>query len=486
MSLKSTIIQRVIIFALFIIGFAVVQSGQGFEKKSRIDRLLKTYQQYGMFNGTALVAEQGQPILKQGYGLAQIEWKIPNAVDTKFKLASISKHFTAIAIMQLVEQGKIRLDSPIAVYLPNYRTDVADKVTVHHLLSHTSGIPNYSLRAFGKTVDPGPYSPMMFIKKFCSRKPLFEPGTKFSYSNTGYVILGGIIEQVSGISYEKYLKENIFSRINMVQSGYDRHSKIIPKRASGYIKKENHLINTPHLDLSLLHSAGAIYSTVEDLYRWDRAMAVNRLLSAESKQILYRSNLRNQAYGCMIQQKTIGNQKKRIIYIDGGIQGFTSLILRFVDDNHLIVLLDNSSSPHLDRIAKKIINILYELPDTVAKKPLMPVLDHLIRMGGNDAVLKRYQVFMKNPNSEYELIENEVNRFGYRYLGKKKYDTAIALFKINVKHFPDSFNAYDSLAEAYMLSGKNALAISHYRKSLELNPKNNNAKEQIRKMAEGN
>src|ERR1041385_1514912 len=241
------------------------------DKAAKIDQLISLYQKYGQFNGSALVADNGKVIYRKGVGLANMEWGIPNTPDTKFRLGSITKQFTSMLILQLVEQGKIKLDAKLSDYLPDYRKDTGEKVTIHNLLTHTSGIPSYTgLPNFFQDVSRNPYKVADFVKKYASGDLEFEPGSKFSYSNSGYFILGAIIERVTGKPYEQVLKENIFDPAGMKNTGYDHHDTIIPKRASGYVKTGNGYINAPYLDMSIPYAAGSLYSTVEDLYLWDQ------------------------------------------------------------------------------------------------------------------------------------------------------------------------------------------------------------------------
>jgi len=202
---------------------------------AKVQEVLALAHKYRQFNGAALVAENGKVIYKGAFGMANMEWDIPNAPDTKFRLGSITKQFTATVVLQLVEQGKIKLDGKLSDYLPEYRKDTGEKVTIHHLLTHTSGIPSYtSLPGFFENVSRNPYKVADFVKKYASGDLEFEPGSKFSYNNSGYFLLGAIIERVTGKTYEQVLKENIFDPLGMKNSGYDHYDTIIPKRAAGY------------------------------------------------------------------------------------------------------------------------------------------------------------------------------------------------------------------------------------------------------------
>ena len=197
---------------------------------------MKTYHAYDQFNGSILVADKGDVIYSKGLGLANMEWDIPNASDTKHRLGSITKQFTAALILQFVEQGKLDLNAPIAKYLKNYPKAQGDKITIHHLLTHSAGIPNYTSLETFQDIYRNPYTPKEFLTVFQDSVLEFNPGEKFAYSNSGYFLLGVILEEVSGKSYETLLHENILSPLNMTATGYDHHDRILKNRATGYFK----------------------------------------------------------------------------------------------------------------------------------------------------------------------------------------------------------------------------------------------------------
>jgi len=217
------------------------------DNASKIDKLMSQYADCCAFTGTVLVSEHDKVIFKKGYGLANREWNIPNTPEVKFRLASLTKQFTSMLIMQQVAKGTIKLDGHLSDYLPYYRQDTGSKVTISQLLSHTSGIPDY-------TDAPKPdlrihYSVDDLVKKFCSGDLQFEPGTKYRYDNNGYFLLGAILEHVTGKTYEVLVKENIFVPLGMEDSGYDHLADILAKRASGYEQDLAGVVNaTPLLD----------------------------------------------------------------------------------------------------------------------------------------------------------------------------------------------------------------------------------------------
>ncbi len=256
----------ILIFTVFGL-FAIPDSGFAQNKANKIDELMTLYHEYGQFNGSVLVADHGKVIFKKGYGLANMEWNIPNESDTKFRIGSITKQFTAMLIMQLVEEGKVKLNDKITDYLPEYRKDTGDKVTIHHLLTHTSGIPNYTgLPGFWQDSTRNHYTLDYMVKNFCSGDLEFEPGTIFKYSNSGYYLLGVIIEKVTGKRFKEVLQERILEPLKMNNTGIDKHDVILEKRSSGYNKDISGFVNSEYIFMQNAYAAGAMYSTVEDLY----------------------------------------------------------------------------------------------------------------------------------------------------------------------------------------------------------------------------
>jgi CubicO group peptidase (beta-lactamase class C family) len=459
------------------------------DKAAKIDELMRTYSEYGNFNGSILIAENGKVILKKGYGMANMEWNIKNEPDTKFRLGSITKQFTSMLIMQLVEAGKIKLEDKIIKLLPDYRKDIGDKVTIHHLLTHTSGIPGYTeLPDFFEKVSREFYKAGDFIKKYCSNDLKFEPGSKWEYSNSGYFILGAIIEKITGETYEDVLKEKIFRPLKMETSGYDHYSTIINKRASGYEKSASGYVNAAYLDMSIPYSAGSLFSTVEDLYLWDQALYGENLLGQKYKDLMFKPQVPafggNYAYGWVITQQNIGNEKKTIISHGGGINGFNTLICRIIDDKNLIVLLNNTGGTFLEIMAHMITNILYDKPYNLPKKPVSAVILKVIEEEGIESAIKKYNDLKSLHKNDYDFGENQLNTAGYRLLSQKKNREAIEIFKLNIENFPNSSNLYDSLGEAYMINGDKELAIKNYEKSVELNPKNTNGIKALKNLNE--
>jgi CubicO group peptidase (beta-lactamase class C family) len=477
--------ERTILFFI-IIYFALsctFQAASAQSNSEKIDNLVKLYSEYRQFNGSILVAEAGKVILKKGYGFANMEWGIPNRPDTKFRLGSVTKQFTSMIIMQLVQQGKIKLDGTITDYLPEYPKRTGNKITIHHLLTHTSGIPGYTEFAnFTAEMERNAYSPDAFVKMFADSALLFEPGTQWSYSNSGYFLLGAIIERVTGKTYEQVLSENILKPVGMENTGYDHSQTIIARRAAGYEKRGRNYINTDYLDMSVPYSAGSLYSTVEDLYLWDQALYTDKLISAENKAKMFTPFLNSYAYGWGITRTPIGNTTESVATIQhgGGINGFNTLVCRVPGEKHLIVLLNNTGGAPLGPMMRSILAILYGKSYSPPKKSVADALFAAMQEKGIAAGIELYRDMREKHADEFSLVESEMNIIGYEFLNQRKYDEAVAVLKFNIEEFPKSSNAYDSLGEAYMMKGDQALAIKNYEKSLELNPRNANASDKLK------
>ncbi len=467
---------------LLIATLACAGASRAEDKAQAIDALLRSYGALGLFNGSALVAEQGRVILKKGYGLADFEWNIPNASDTKFRLGSITKQFTSLLVLQLVEEGKLSLETTLASALPYYRKDTGQKITIHQLLNHTSGIPTYTaLPDFFKEVSRDPYGVREFVLRYCSGDLEFEPGAKFNYNNSGYFILGAIIEEVVGKSYAQALGERVFGPLGMKSSGYDAGRPLLEGRARGYERSLAGVRNADYLDMSLPFAAGALYSTVEDLYLWDQALYGDKLLPARAKQRLFTPGLEQYAYGWGVRKQPIGPAKaeRSTLSHGGGINGFNTLILRVPEERQLVVLLNNTGGTNLGAISEGILDILYGRQPAPPRRPIASQLYETIGQQGVAAAIAEYRQIGKTRAAEFNMTEGQLNRLGHELLQDKRIAEAVEIFKLNVEVFPASANTRDSLAEAFAAAGQKELAIQSYEKALELDPKHRNAAKKL-------
>ncbi len=450
MSRSSLASRRVVLCAAIVLSFChqvVVAQNGGKDHAAKIQEVLTLANKYRVFNGSALVAENGKVIYKGGFGMANMEWSIPNAPDTRFRLGSITKQFTSMLTLQLVEQGKIKLDGKLSDYLPDYRKDIGDKVTIHHLLTHTSGIPSYTSQpGFFETVSRNPFKVADFVTKYTSGNLDFEPGSKFTYNNSGYFLLGAIIEKVTGKSYEQVLKENILDPLGMKNTGYDHHATLIPKRAAGYSKTADGYTNAAYLDMSIPYAAGSLYSTVEDLYLWDQALYTDKLISAQSKELMYKPFLDNYAYGWNVSNTSfkVNEQPVQVIRHGGGINGFSTMIARFPKEQNLIIVLDNTAQ-NTGRLSETITKILYNQPYDLPKMSMIPLLDKTFKEKGLAAAIAQYQELKATQAATYDFSDSELNRMGFMLAETGKVKEAVEWFKLVIAANPKNTTAVDML-----------------------------------------
>jgi D-alanyl-D-alanine carboxypeptidase len=315
--------------------------------------------------GAAVIAvKDGQPVLRAGYGLANLELGVAITPDTVFRLASITKQFTAVATLMLLEQGLLALDDPITRFWPDYPTH-AHTITVEHLLTHTSGIRSYTDMQEWPPLWRKDFAVQELIDFFKYQPMQFAPGTRWAYNNSGYHLLGAIIEHVSGLSYEQFIQQRIFDPLGMRQSYYDNPTRIIPKRASGYQKEADRFQNAEYLSMTQPYAAGALASTVGDLAIWDAALADGRLLqpaTLERAWTPYRladGTLTDYGYGWHLSLW----QGRRTAEHSGGIHGFATYALRMPAEAVFVAALSNNpGAVSLELLALKIAALLIGQP----------------------------------------------------------------------------------------------------------------------------
>ncbi len=304
---------------------------------------------------TILVSSQGKIIYKKAIGRANIELNVPMQIDNVFKIASITKQFTAIAILQLMEQGKLRLDDEITHFLSDYPVE-SSKITIEHLLTHTSGIQDYA--SMKDTVQRGKidFTPIQMIRYFQNEPKRFPPGTRYEYSNSNYFLLGYIIEKITGKTYQQYLEENFFQPLNMSNSYYASDARVIKNRAAGYSIKEKRIENAEFLSMTGPYAAGGIMSTVEDLFKWNQALYSYKLVKKQTlEKALTRYKLVNGSeirYGYGFRFGFI--QESPSIWHGGLINGFMSMAMYLPKEDVFVTVLSNCNNVSPERVTAKL------------------------------------------------------------------------------------------------------------------------------------
>lgn len=356
---------RKIVFSLIVAFLSAQLFAQSIEQK--IDELLTAYSSQNKLNGAVLVAQKGKVIYQKGFGYRNAEEKIPNDANSIFQIGSITKQITAAVIMQLQQEGKLSVQDKLSKYFSGFAN--GDKITIENLLTHTSGIYNYTNDTVIMKGDVTKhYTQEEMMTLFKTYPSDFEPGTKWNYSNSAYSILGYIIAKVEGRSYEKVVRERIFQPLGMANSGFDFTDLSSPNKTKGYFSLNPTPVPAPIVDSTIAYSAGAIYTTVGDLYKWDRSIYTDKILKPASWKTVFTPFKNKYGYGWGI-DSIYGRLSTAH---GGGIHGYSSFIVRFPQDEAVVIAFDNSSSNALSTISKNVAAILfnqrYEIP--AAKKEI--------------------------------------------------------------------------------------------------------------------
>jgi D-alanyl-D-alanine carboxypeptidase len=358
----------------------------GRDVEARIEGAARAIVSSGRSAGVAVgVVRGGQLVFNRNYGLANVELNEPVSASTVFRLASLTKQFTAAAVLLLVEQRRLSLDDKLAKYYPDFPR--AEQVTIMQLLNHTAGIRDYAellSEEIGRTRPTGP----QFVKRIAELGYDFEPGTMWNYSNSGYFLLGQIIESVSGASFAEFTRANLFDRLGMMDTAVDDEAHVVPFRASGYaVAKEapSGYVNAPFISMAVVYAAGATHSTVADLAKWSIALHGGKVMSADSLKTMTTAAVLNngrlsgtaryQKPGAPVRSSDPGFGPReyamglhlgtldghRLIGHEGGIFGFSTIMETYPDDGFSTIVLANTSGV-AGRLEMEVSRILLSTP----------------------------------------------------------------------------------------------------------------------------
>lgn len=435
------------------------------------------------FNGAVLVTKGETVLLRKGYGTAVFEWNIPVTPETRFRIGSVTKQFTAAMILRLMEHGKLELDVPFRKYIPDYPSSHADQVTIHQLLTHTSGIPSYTeFPGFMRAEARREYPPDSMFARIAPLPLVFEPGSAWSYNNSGYFILGAVIERITGMSYDRALRAMLLDPLGLRASGYEHNGDVIPDFANGYIRLPVGVRRAAWLDTSVPYAAGMMYSTVDDLVHWTRALHAGQVFaSTETLTKMITPYMENYGYGLSIHEQEAGEKRVRVIEHGGGIFGFRSALWYLPEEEYTIAVLDNTEG-HAGGVATTIFRVLHGLEPEFPKPSIANAVHRIIEEEGLDVVARRYAAMRTEEAETWNFEEQELNSLGYIYLRDGRTDAALRVFKLNVDAYPASWNVYDSYGEALAAAGRKDEAITQYRKALEINPASTSAKQALARL----
>jgi CubicO group peptidase (beta-lactamase class C family) len=337
---------KCIFVLLFILGSATLSHSQDLNQWT--DSYIRGLAPAKHFSGIIVAEKDSKVVIEKSYGSAVEEWRIPNSSDTKFEIASVSKQFTAAAILQLADSEKLNVEDPVSKYYPEAPSSWKG-MTIHHLLTHTSGLPEDEWVNFykGKCTT---YSTEEQVKTFRDRPLGFPPGGAWKYRNTEYYLLAYIIEKLSGESYAAYLAHHIFEPLKMTHSGFAPMAAVVPQMSEGYSREGGALVRREYFDRSMETGAGGIYSTSEDMLRWNKALDSPGVLSSRALELMFTAHPPgNYGYGWFVE-----SSPRRRIYHEGGDPGFAAFEVRYPDQHFVIIVMANEDDSPVREIADAI------------------------------------------------------------------------------------------------------------------------------------
>lgn len=448
-------------------------------KAPNIDQITNYLDSLEGFSGAVLIAKNDSILFKKAYGFAHLGHKVKNNTETKFSYASIGKSFTAIAIFQLIQEGKLSLQDNIGKFLPNYQNKEArDSITIELLLKHRSGLPNYFHSEKFLNTSKDKYRTTEQLSHLYENKPLeFKPNQQFTYRNTNYIVLGRIIEAITKMSYDKYIKKHIFSITNMQNTGNYDIDHTIENASENYTLSNsypNQLQKTIFMGGVKGTAAGGGYTNLDDLYNFTVAFKNNKLLNKVYTDLM-KKEPGNDWYGYGMQ--FAGAKGSRIYGHSGGHFGTGAEWRVFEKQNYIVILLTNKD------LDQGFFDARFFIEKTISGTT--PKLDNyfftkkIIKTCLNNGI---EEAKTEIKNSKFKLSEIDLNAKGYEMIKRGFYKKAIDLFILETFSFPESYDAYDSLGEAYMENGQIKKANKNYQKSLKLNPDNTNAVEKLKEL----
>lgn len=496
---QKSIYMKVTLFSIMIVLIQLKSMAQK-NTAEQLDSLFQSMYHYGQMNGNVLAAENGHIVYKQSFGYADFAGKRLNGDSSRFSIGSVSKIFTAIAILQLKEKAKLKLDDPLVKYLPGFRYPT---ITIRHLLSHTSGLPDYEL--YGKLVDKDPEK--IFSNKDILpalqlwEKPLaFTPGEKWQYSNTNFSLLALVVAKLAQMPFPDYLTKHIFKPAKMLDTYVLTDTMKLPDDNRVINHQYGVLFDTVPQEVSRINKLrwrvynlsgfigqGNIVTSAKDLLKFDQALYGNKILNpATLEEALIPARLNNGEHcytdiglgkasyglGWYIFADTSAG---KIVWHGGGVPGAVAIYLRNITQKKAVIVLDNAFSEGIYQNGLNALNILGNKPIVPRKRSLTQIYGAtLVKKGVDPAFCQLIQ--LRPDSAHYNLDESQMNLLAYQLLFEGTFEghvqLAMEVFRINTLLFPTSYNVYDSYGEGLYENGNREEAILMYKKALEINPEN--------------
>ncbi|MCK0179274.1 beta-lactamase family protein [Flavobacteriaceae bacterium S0862] len=437
--------------------------------ETNVDALVKQYQDLDIFSGIVLVAEHGIPKYHKAFGMANRENKIANTINTKFDIGSMNKSFTKTVILQLIEEGKLKVTDNLGKFIPGFPEIAATKITITDLLDHSSGYTDY----WGEGFNDLPIEQKRLaglVERIKKLRLEFEPGTETAYSNSGYVLLGAIIEKITGLTYHQNVIDRIINPLNMTET-YVIDKNKVPNRAIGYFKDMKGNISNNLGFAEVPNPDGGFHSTPSDIVKfYSEYFYGTKLLSKETKS--------NEAFfGSINKRKTSGKAS----LMAGGFPGANTAYLEIMRDEISIIVFANMDEPVGEQLASGILALVRGQEPISPSLPANQNVYKHYKKHGIKYIEENFSVLTKNFHSE-DPKGMILNGIGYDFLRDDNIEEALKFFQLNVKLFPEDANLWDSLGEVHFKLGNNEKALEYYEKALAIDPYMESATNMIKKI----
>lgn len=463
-------------------------------KTSSFEKYISQLQEKGITTGNILVYKDGNVIYKNSNGLQSINPKDSLTLDSQFRLASVSKQFTGMAVMKLKEAGKLDYDQKVNTIIADFPYNT---ITIRHLLNHVSGLADYErlIDEHWKPEDPNKKYILgndEIIKEFHRVSPEldFQPGDKWEYSNTGYLYLASIVEKVSGQHFRDFAKETIFEPLNMNNTSVYKYQieadPNMPNRVFGYEVALNQ-IDLKSNDYNIVNDVrgdGGMYSTLDDLYKWNQALVNYTIIpksyldEAWTPAKLNNGDLTEYGFGWFISSK---EGEPKVVQHSGGWVGFVTYLYNEVDANNGFIILTNNSGDTFREVYSGITSIMEDDSYTLPKTMLVKEVTSKILNGDLDTGIAHYHKF-KTDTINYMVNEGQINMLGYQLINEEHIDAALGIFKLNIEEHPTSANPYDSYGDALLMKGDSLKALENFKKCFAMDSTLQFSKDKILKL----
>ncbi|MEM9838875.1 MAG: serine hydrolase [Pseudomonadota bacterium] len=450
----------------------VVSIGQ-MDRAEAIEQLVEARYEAGLFEGAILVAEGDTVLFRGGYGLADRTWEIPNTPETRFHIGSVGKQMTGAVMLQLVHEGKVSPDQTVAELLPEFAGTPSANIRLENLLNHTSGIPNYTATEAFQT-QAGRAVPRETVTALFKDEPLtFEPGTGFSYTNSGFFLAGMIIERIEGQHFGRVLQERLFAPLGLEDTHYLFSDRVADQYAEGYNWRGTAYAPEGQTDETWILSNAMIASTVDDMFRWTRALLSGEPFESDEARSMMldlpEGSERNYAYGIGNVPLEFGGEALRGLGHSGALGGFRASQSVVLEKDWVIIIFSNIGVDQND-MADEINRLLAGEEVALAKPPISRAVLSALQQKGAEETQTWFLSEVRAASSVYDIDEGGMNTLGYGLLGQGRLDDALFVLNLNTLAFHQSPNTFDSLGEVFRLSGNTAKALENYEKALALAP----------------